>query len=430
MRLRGVVLVSALLFPAVASGQEWAAVVITSGGYTQQEGADGDTNIELTTNVQPSLALTWLAGNTTNRLSYNLSLTYFPTADNDQSAISNTAAWQTAWLSGPVSTWLFDVSAVHTQNAALTLLTAPEAGTGGAVVALPTQTLTLGAGQGYQREIGPRWRITEGLVGSYLIPLGDDSEATIGKTAQGTLALGIDRTLHHGSLGLQVLGSVVAADVTNLATGEEENQQTGTGTLIARHTRELSLRWSGEAFAGSSLVARLDTSRGAFAPTFGVSTSWLGDKGSAGFSASRTTTFNPFLAQTLLTDTVLLSGTRPLAKSPIIIAGTLSYAHGKTIASTLPEDQVINTFTADGSLGYELSEFSVLSFRYQYIYQSSPDPLLIDGGRHSAVVTYTARWPRELRTVMPVRQPLRMLRAPTIEEPGAGGGRRPPPNAL
>jgi hypothetical protein len=434
MRLWGAVLASAALFsstsfaPDRAHAQEWNATLVTSAGYTQQPVGD-ETDITLTMNVVPSVALTWLVGNATHRLAYAATVSYFPVAETDQSAISNNASWQTAWQSGPVSTWLFDLGVAHTQNAALTLVTDPGAGPSSGVSALPTQTLTLSAGQGYARELGPAWRFTEGLVGSYLTPLGDNAEAAqLGETWQGTFALGLDRSFRRSNLGVQALAGVVSAEVTDLR-GMQEVQETGTGTLLFRYTRELALRWSAEAFAGTSLVLRLDTDQGAFAPTFGAGATWLGDVGQVNASASRTTTFNPFLAQTLLTDQVTIAGSRPLARSPVLLAGTLSYAHSRTIVSSNPDSEVLDTFTADSSVGYELSQYSALGVRYQYIYIASDSALFADGSRHSLLVTYTARWPRELRTVMPVRQPLRMLRAPQIEEPGSGGRPRPP-NAL
>jgi hypothetical protein len=430
MHLRGAALAAALLCTTtVAHAQEWNALVVTSGGVTTQPVND-ETDTTLTMNFVPSLALAWEKGNATHRLSYTLTLSYFPDSDTDQSAVSNTAGWQTAWLSGPRSTWLFDLGAAHTQNAALTLVTEPGAGPNSGVTSLPTQTLTLSAGQGYARELGPFWRFTQGLIGSYLTPVGDNAESVnIGESMQATFSLGLDRTLLRGNIGVQALAGVVSAEVTDMD-GTQEIQETGTGTVLVRYQRELSLRWSADFFAGTSLVLRLDTDQGAFAPTFGASATWTGDVGQASASASRSTTFNPFLAQTLLTDTVIIAAQRPLAKTPVLLATTLSYAHSSTLVDGNDmDDEVLDTVTLDSSVGYELSPYSALAFRYQYVYISSDSPLFTDGSRHSGLITYTARWPRELRTVMPVRQPLRMLRAPSIQEPGSAGNRRPP-NAL
>jgi hypothetical protein len=152
---------------------------------------------------------------------------------------------------------------------------------------------------------------------------------------------------------------------------------------------------------------------------------WQSERHSAGLSYNHGVTLNPFLRQTIVADDVVARGGMPIAGSRWIMSGALGYQHAKTLA--LAEGQaetVLDLFSCDVAVGYDITPLMNLGGRYQLVYQDSDSALLPDLVRNSISIVLTARYPDQTRTVMPFKQPLRMLRDPTLGEPDRPRGPR------
>jgi hypothetical protein len=172
---------------------------------------------------------------------------------------------------------------------------------------------------------------------------------------------------------------------------------------------------------GAALVDDLEDPE--LVPTGGATLDYKIERGTAAASYTHGANLNPYLRQTLISDDVVLRGGLPIGGTRWVITGAIGYQHAKTILSQADATTTtLDVFSIDADFAYQISPTMDLGIRYQFADQEGDSELAPDLVRNALSVTFVMRYPDQTRTVLPFKQPLRMLRDPTL-----GDGSRPRP---
>jgi hypothetical protein len=399
------------------AGREVQATVAASGGYTDNAGAAA-ADLAVASpffHVQPGLSVLWGSLRTIERVSYTFNATAFSDDGARQfNAYSNQASYALAHAVDARTDLLLEIALTHQQTNTATLDAA--AGTGGAVAAPGTLTF-LGAGltQGLSHDFSPVWRGVQGFSLSYFRPIDQPGGGTAGSSLASGLVFAGERAYSFDALGVELATGVNWID-----------QGTTSQTIVlnrglARWTHLIAPSWKSELEAGGLFAIAPDTGDTQLEPIGGATLAYETESGSAGLFAGRTATLNPFVGQTLLTDSVGVRAGLPLVKDTVLLGATASYAHSQTLI----DDPMLPSFTVnfgfvDAGIGWRVRPNLDLGVRYQRVEQWSADQLGAppDLTRNVFLVTLDARYPDETRTKFPFRKPLRMERNPEDDDLG------------
>jgi hypothetical protein len=422
--------------PALAD-TEIQATVVTSAGWTDNatgeadDGTGGDSTQSAFTSLQPGVTFLWESTKSVQRLAYTLGINVFLT-EGAASSFSNALSYDISHSFTEFTDGLFSLNATHVKsNTAILGASASE----GTVTALPSgqsQFLGFGAGGGLTHQISPVWRTNEGVNASYTTPVSEDGFGD-GKSFTGQATLGLDRDLDNGSIGFGVIGTYVFIEQLAGAVmpgGMAGDQEQYLANASARYTRPIGELWGLDLTAGATGAALADDAGDAgewdIYPTGSAALGWQSEEHSAALAYTRGVSLNPYLLQTIVADDFVARGTVPLGRSRWIIGGSLGYQHGKTLFGDAAgmDDTTLDVFSVDAAVGYEISPTMNLGGRYQFARQESSGGAVPDLTRNSLSVVFTIIYPDKTRTVMPYKQPMRMLRSPTLgDEPARPGSR-------
>ncbi len=422
--LLGPVVSATLIFAAsgVAHARtEVQGVVSASTGWTNNAGAATDavgasSTSSVFTTVTPGLEVFWESTKTVYRLTYNVGLSFFYSGEGTTS-LSNNVSLSAAHTFSPRVDGLIDFSAAHIQNNTNVL----GASASGQINALPSGTsqfLTFSMGTGLAEEISPRWRAVQGATASYTTPVDGDGFVA-GASLNGLVALGLDRVLELGSIGISMTGGYTwiegIADplMPDVLTAEQKTVQ---ATALGRWNRELSAFWSADVsagFGGAALANELGEVE--YFPTGSATLNYTVERGSAGIGYSHGVSFNPFIRSTIVADDAIIRGGLPIGSSRWLASGAIGYQHARTILTgDLMEETTIDLFSIDLAVTYQITPAIEFGARYQFANQNGDSELVPDQIRNSVSAVLTARYPDKTRTTVPFRQPLRMLRDPAL----------------
>jgi hypothetical protein len=291
----------------------------------------------------------------------------------------------------------------------------------------PNQFIGFNLGAGLSHQISDLWRTTQGVAATYTTPF-EDFEFKSGATFNGNAAIGLDRDLERGNAGLN-LGATynfiegLGAMALPGTPVEDQKQVLFNGAL--RYTRPLAPSWTLDLAGGATSAADADDLGNLkWYPIGNATVAFQEDKQSASLSYNRGVTLNPFLRQTIIADDVVVRAGLPLRDSRWLIGGAIGYQHASTVTfdPAVPA-ATLNVFSLDASVAYEISPTMNLGGRYQLAVQESDAETVPDLVRNSISIVFTAKYPDRTRTVVPFRQPLKMLRDPTLGEPERPRGR-------
>ncbi len=434
-RVPAILLAVAVLTPsglAFADAEIQATIAASTGWTDNYTAGSGTTSDSVFTSLEPGAQVLSASENTVQRLSYRMGLNFF-LAGGGSTSLSNNLAWDLSHTISDFTESLLSASISHITTDTATPVTTD---VGGGINALPAganQFLGFNLGAGLSHQISDLWRTTQGVNGSYTTPVSSDG-FLVGKTFTGTAALGLDRDFENSNAGINLGGTytfIEGLGMGAVGAGPLTDQKQVLFTAVARYTRPFTPEWTLDVSAGAAGAAPADDVGNLdIFPTGGGVLGWQVEKHSAGISYNHGVVLNPFLRQNIVADDVVVRGGIPLADSRWLITGAIGYQHARTLTFDSAENTAtLNLFSVDVALAYEISPLANLGARYQFADQSSDavagtmTAVVPDLVRNSISLVFTAKYPDQTKTVIPFRQPLKMLRDPTLGEPERPRGR-------
>jgi hypothetical protein len=371
--------------------------------------------------LEPGGQLFVAGPSTVQRLAYRLGINLFLT-EGSPTSFSNNLSYDVNHTVSEFTDVLFSAAVNHiTTNTASPVST----DVGGGINAVPVganQFVGFSLGAGISHQISDLWRTTEGVNGTYTAPY-DSGDFVPGATFNATAAVGLDREIESGNVGVNLGGTYNFIEglgaAGGMGAGPVEDQKQVVLTGVARYTRPLSNDWTLDLAAGAAGAAPADDlGNMKFYPTGGSTLAWQVEKHSAGLSYNHGVNLNPFLRQTIVADDIVAKGGIPLFSSRWALVGSVGYQHAHTLVFDTGDTQSsLDLFSADAALDYEVSPTMNVSARYQFAYQNGDSAVVPDLVRNAVSVVFSAKYPDRTKTVMPFRQPLKMLRDPSLGEP-------------
>jgi hypothetical protein len=425
--LHAVAVLSASSLLCAASGTAFAdseaqGTLSASAGWTDNYDAASSTKSDSAfLSLEPGGQLLVASPSTVQRIAYRLGINVF-LVGGGATSFSNNLSYDVNHTLSEFTDALFSAAVNHiTTNTASPV----SADVGGGINAVPVgsnQFIGFAGGLGLSHQISDLWRTTQGVNAVYTTPV-DSTGFVRGATFNGTAALGLDRDLQNANIGLN-LGATytfiegLGAGATGAGPVDDQKQVVFTG--IARYTRPLSTEWTLDLSGGVAAAAPADSIGDLqFYPTGGGVLGWQSEKHSAGLSYNHGVNTNPFLRSTIIADDVVARGGIPLFGSPRwSLVGSVGYQHARTLVfETGAATSSLDLFSVDAALDYEISATMNVGARYQLNYQNGDSAVVPDLVRNAVSVVFSAKYPDKTKTVMPFRQPLKMLRDPTLGEP-------------
>lgn len=415
--------VAVLSWPCLASAQsELQGTLSTSAGWTDNYDATSSNKSDSAfLTLEPGGQLLVGGPSTVQRLAYRLGINLFLVGGSPTS-FSNSLSYDVNHTASEFTDVLFSAAVNHITTNTASPVSADPAGGINAVPVGSNQFIGFSLGAGLSHQISNLWRTTEGVNGTYTTPV-DSTGFVTGATFNGTAAIGLDRELENGNIGVNLGGTytfIEGLGVTGgMGAGPVEDQKQVVLTSIARYTRPLSSEWTLDLSGGAAGAAPADDlGNMKFYPTGGGVLGWQVEKHSAGLSYNHGVNLNPFLRQTIVADDVVARGGIPIFGSRWSLVGSVGYQHARTLVFASGEAQSsLDLFSADAALDYEISATMNVGARYQFNYQNGDSAVIPDLVRNAVSVVFSAKYPDRTKTVMPFRQPLKMLRDPSLGEP-------------
>jgi hypothetical protein len=415
--------VAVLSWPGLALAQvELQGTLSASAGWTDNYDATSENKSDSAfLTLEPGGQLFVAGPSTVQRLAYRLGINLFLVGGSPTS-FSNNLSYDVNHTASEFTDVLFSAAVNHiTTNTASPVAADP----GGGISAVPVgsnQFVGFSLGAGISHQISDLWRTTEGVNATYTSPFAD-GEFVTGATLNATAAVGLDREMETGNVGVNLGGTynfiegLGAGAVMGAGPVEDQKQVVLNG--VARYTRPLSNEWTLDLSGGAAGAAAADDlGHMKFYPTGGGVLAWQVEKHSAGLSYNHGVNLNPFLRQTIVADDVVARGGIPLWSSRWALVGSVGYQHARTLVFDSGDAQSsIDLFSVDAALDYEISPTMNVGARYQFNYQNGDSAVVPDLVRNAISVVFSAKYPDRTKTVMPFRQPLKMLRDPSLGEP-------------
>lgn len=378
----------AFLVVALAAGSAHAtagvqAQLMLSGGYDDSPPPVAGMNVkpDFFADIRPTLAFALLQPKLALRLSYTFTASIYA----DQSAENSYAnRLELSLLATPTRTSTLALT-VSGSESSLQSFTTSQPSDGAPIMAIPLGTSYYANARAQElatAELTPLWRLTQLASFSAVVPLGDSS--TISRTLDLDQTVAFERRFVHDLVGavlrvdfvdyLERRGPVVNPDGTMDPNGLLAPSQRQLITALAgRWRRDLGHFFAAELEAGALLAFRADDGGGLIAQPVGrAALHYAREEGAADLTYTHTVQPNVFVAQTFLSDTVMLRGAVPLPwpRLHLGIAASVAYQHGRLLDSTAGAlTTTFDSFLGDATLTWSPRPGLSIFARYQRIDQ-------------------------------------------------------------
>jgi hypothetical protein len=211
--------------------------------------------------------------------------------------------------------------------------------------------------EGWTRQLGPRWSLTQSLAANVYAPLDDDS--TIARTTTIEGLVGVERTFRRSAVRVETSASYVVYGPLTAPGAARPGDSEFLGTVMARYRRDLSLTWQAEAGVGASVVESI-TQGGApiVGPLASATLRRVFEDGNVAFTLAHATTTNIYLAQTAVTDEASVNAIIPIDRPRRVrLLGNAAYGRSRNVlgAGAAGGESRFRYYRVDGGVMYIVS---------------------------------------------------------------------------
>lgn len=389
--------------------------------------------------LRPGALATYETPRTIHQLSYDLEANLY-TRHDEAWSLQHLAGWRGFFLTSPRSE--LGASAMFSTGSLTTLSTRGLA-SDGTVTGLPSgesEFMAVDVGENLSFTPTRELRLTQGGRGRVFT-----TTDALGAESTGLevgLSGGADRTWKFSAASLQVGASFVQLERIVAMAPTEATDQVNTNLLVSWR-RDFGPRWTGLLDAGMTGIVPLDEGdQLVLQPTVGAQVGYFPEWGSAGLQLRRAVAPNLYLAQNMITDSVIANAWLPLpwlTDDPhlpkLSVQGTVGAQRNRLIDTATGDVQSgFDVFSGDVAVNYVPRGGVTVALRAQHLRQIAAEDAamtVLGYARNTVMLVVTGRFPERLAAEIPLRATLRVDRsdatpigeeiAPT-QAPGIGGG--------